>query len=170
MVLELGSQQGLLLLLLLLLRRCWDRKCIIKPKNACEKFTTLPTPSLKGFQLWLHIRLPPALAPAPGLLLHIHPVHPDTSMRKLTGSSGYNNIQHRLPALNTSRHMEEEGEGKLHVGVKAGYPGQAMRRVNVCAIKLKSVYASIVEAVERGQGRCTRDWKLRETLLKLKLL
>lgn len=26
-----------------------------------------------------------------------------------------------------------------------------MRRVNVCAIKLKSVYASIVEAVERGE-------------------
>lgn len=45
-----------------------------------------------------------------------------------------------------------------------------MRRVNVCAIKLKSVYASIVEAVERGEGRCARDWKLRETLLKLKLL
>lgn len=26
-----------------------------------------------------------------------------------------------------------------------------MRRVNVCAIKLKSVYASIVEAVKRGE-------------------
>lgn len=44
-----------------------------------------------------------------------------------------------------------------------------MRRVNVCAIKLKSVYASIVEAVERGEEG-HRDWKLRETLLKLKLL
>lgn len=136
------------MLLLLLLRRCWDRKCIIKPKNACEKFTTLPTPSLKGFQLWLHIRLPPATAPAPGLLLHIHPVHPGTSMRKLTGSSGYNNIQHRLPALNTSRQTKGEEEGGAARGCESRLPGIGNA---TCKCVRYKAYASIVEAVERGE-------------------
>lgn len=65
-------------------RWCWHRKCIIKPKNACEKFTTLPTPSasesalLKGFELQLFSSLRLIYTYLP-LRLHLLPscwVHP----------------------------------------------------------------------------------------------
>lgn len=61
------------------------------------------TVSLKGFQLQLQLELASASdSDSLWLLLLLH-IRESERERELTGSSSYNNIQHRFPALNTSR-------------------------------------------------------------------